>query len=137
MPLIDRHGLPILGTKSPQEQMHELVQTLRDEKANLEADDHDWQVIVAYALTFDEAERAGKAFITGIEADPPVALGPHAMINPIGPICHRCEQHWALVNDLPCPGVNFGEYVASLPEEERAAVLRALDEKMQSQGAGG
>lgn len=128
MPLIDTNGIPILGTVNP-------IEVLQGEKTNLEPDDHDWQVITAYALTFEEAERAGTAFVTGIEANPPIRLAEYAMLNVIGPVCGRCEQHWALVNDLPCPGVPFDQYMASLSPEAQREVVERLQERMAANGA--
>lgn len=128
MPIIGPEGVPILGTKSPQEQVADHLALLADEKMNMPEDAHDWVVIVQYMLTFEEADRAGTAEVTGIPAQPPIALMPKKMRGVVGPVCGKCNQLWTYVHDVPCPGMPMDEYIASLDEDVRDEVIARLQE---------
>lgn len=130
MTITDANGLPILGAVNPQQaalqQMQEKVAVLMAEKTALQPDDHDWAMLIQYAITEDDAARVHVFKTTGKPADPPVMLNNATMREDIGPICVKCQEPYLSASMSPCPGMPFHEYLASLPDEVREEVIRKL-----------
>lgn len=124
-------GLPILGHKSPEQEMQEYIDRVHAEKQTLAPDDHDWVVIAAYHLCQVDADRALTAQKTGVPCQPPIPLiTPLIRSEPVGPVCHRCNAHIAAVGHLACPGRPLEEYIASLPMDEQVAMIASINERL-------
>lgn len=100
------------------------------DKRALGDEDHDWVVRVHYAISNADADRAGVAEESGVTADPPIAMLPHAMaLTKL--ICQRCEQPWSSeLREVPCPGVPFERYVLSLDPDTREKVIADFHERL-------
>lgn len=119
----DMNGIPILGTKSPEDVIEERLDAILEDKQALKPTDHDWVVRVHYGITNEDAERAGKAEALGIAADPPIAMMPQATCL-TSLLCQRCEQGWQLeVVETDCPGMPIEQWVLGLPSKEREEVI--------------
>lgn len=130
MPAIDPvTGVPILGTQSPEERLRDYLTTLQTEKALIVDGVHDWVVSMVYAITNDDAMRAAEAQETGTPANPPITLTVQSMLANSGPVCRKCSMPYGAVAAQPCPNMTFEEYMASLPEDVREAVLAKLAEQ--------
>lgn len=125
-------GVPILGSvtdplEEARKRQAEHNAHLLAEKQSLGPDDHDWVVLIAYALTEVDAGRAALADDTGIAADPPIPVTAETMRNHRGPLCVRCDQSYQAVWMSPCPGMPFAQYLAQLPDEIRQEVIARLE----------
>lgn len=126
----DANGLPILGARDPQREAQARLQALAQEKQNLAPDDHDWAIVVRYAVMTADSHRIVESQKTGVSADPPIQLTNANMAGePIGPVCLRCDQHFEEMGETPCPGMTFAEYLGRLDPDARDEVLRRMEEQ--------
>jgi hypothetical protein len=127
-------GVPILGTVDPAAAARDALRALADEKRNLAPDDHNWVVIIQYAISEVNAGHIMRLKTEGTPVPPPgVPVVNETMIADSMPTCLRCMQTYDIVADQPCPGMTFEQYIESLDPETRESVL----DNLRAQAAGG
>jgi len=64
---------------------------------------HTWVALATYPLDEVDAERAHRAYVTGVPANPPIDL-PSARVIAIAVGCYRCEASVQEAFGTECPG---------------------------------